>query len=119
MNPEDALNSARVAAREARAAGAYADDLSGFAIEATEEVTLERLMEWALIEPDPALAHSTRRFGAPITLAKRALLHVLRQYHAELLAQQSRFNIQLTVYVGRLTERVEALERRAAGSDER
>jgi hypothetical protein len=37
----------------------------------------------------------------------------MRQYNGQVLAQQSRFNIQLAVYVGQLADRVERLERRA------
>jgi len=47
---------------------------------------------------------STRRFGAPITWASAALNRALRQYHGQVLAQQSRFNIQLAVYVGQLAD---------------
>jgi hypothetical protein len=72
-----------------------------------------QLIEWALIEPDPANLYSTRRLGAPITFIKRLLLRGLRQYLGEIIAQQTRFNIHLTAYVNQLTERVEALERGA------
>jgi hypothetical protein len=83
-------------------------------------VTAEKLLEWALVDPDPAKVYSTRRLGAPITLVKRALLRALRQYHAQLLAEQTRFNIQLTVYVSRLEDRVRELEDRlAAEGDDR
>jgi hypothetical protein len=73
-------------------------------------VSIEQLMEWAAIEPDPDLMRSTRRLGAPITAAKRALLHVLRQYTRELEAQQTRFNLQLVIRLAELEDRVTRLE---------
>ena len=36
-----------------------------------------------------------------------------RQYLGQMIAQQTRFNLQLTVYVARLADRVDELERRA------
>jgi hypothetical protein len=114
-DPEQAVERARRTAEQMRAAGAYGDDLSGFRVEPTDTVTVHQLLEWALIEPDPANLYSTRRFGKPITFAKRLLLRGLRQYLGEIIAQQTRFNIQLTAYVRGLEERVEALERQARG----
>jgi hypothetical protein len=113
-DPEHALARARESAEVMRGSGAYEDDLAGFRIEPADAVTTHRLLEWALIEPDPSKLYSTRRLGAPITFVKRLLLRGLRQYLNELTAQQTRFNIQLTAYVRELTERVEALEARAA-----
>jgi hypothetical protein len=113
-NPEEALERARALAAKARAEGGYAQDLEGFEIEAGA-VSREQLLQWALIEPDPDLVYSTRRLGAPVTFFKRALLRALRQYHVELNAQQTRFNIQLLGYIRELEERVEALEARAGG----
>jgi hypothetical protein len=111
---QHALWSARAAAKQAREAGAYDDDLSGFTVEPTDQVTIDRLLEWALIEPDASRVYSTRRWGKPITLLKRGLLRVLHQYHNELLAEQTRFNLQMTVYAGELTEKLGALEGRVA-----
>jgi hypothetical protein len=108
--PEDALAKARAQAAARRAEGVYSDDLRGFEIEPTDRVTQARLLEWALIEPDPDLVYSTRRLGAPITWLKRGLLRLLRQYHNQALAQQVRFNIQLMTYVSELEERVRRLE---------
>ena len=108
--PEDALAQARAAAAEMRERGAYGDDLRGFEIEPADRVSSERLLEWALIEPDPNQVYSTRRLGAPITWVKRALLRGLRQYHGQLLAEQTRFNLQLAVYVSELESRVRDLE---------
>lgn len=112
--PEQALARAQASAKEMRAAGAYGDDLAGFRIEPADVVGTQQLLEWALIEPDPANLYSTRRLGAPITFVKRMLLRGLRQYLGEIIAQQNRFNIHMTAYVRGLTERVEALEEAAA-----
>jgi hypothetical protein len=112
IEPQRALESARAAAASMRASGAYEDDLSGFRIEPADAVTTDKLLEWALIEPDPAKVYSTRRLGVPITWVKRLLLRGLRQYFADLSAQQTRFNIQMTVYVGELSERVDELDER-------
>ena len=110
-SPEDALAVARRRAAEVRARGGYPDDLGRFAIDPVDAVTLEHLLEWAVVEPDLGELRSTRVLGAPITLVKRLLYRLLRQYHGQVIAQQSRFNIQLAVYVGQLADRVERLER--------
>ena len=112
-SPENALELARERAAEARRRGGYAEDLGRFAINPVDAVTLEHLLEWAVVEPDITELRSTRVWGAPITLLKRALYRLLRQYHGQVIAQQTRFNIQLAVYVGQLADRVEELERRA------
>jgi hypothetical protein len=97
VKPEEALERARGAS--------FGEDLSGFAIEPTDEITIERLMEWAVIETDPALVRSTRWWGAPITWLKRSLRHLMRQELGQAYAQQSRFNLMV---VTRLQE-LEAL----------
>jgi hypothetical protein len=109
MKPEEALAAAR------EAAAARHDALEpGMSIEPTERVSIEQLMEWANIEPDADLMRSTRRLGAPITWAKRQLVHVLRQYLRELQAQQTRFNLNVLIRLAELEDRVVALEERAA-----
>ena len=113
--PEEALEKARAAAAQARSEGGYLDDLRGLQVEPTDAVTIDKLLEWALIEPDPRLVRSTRALGAPITWLKRLLVRMLRQHLAQIVSQQSRFNIQLTAFVAELEDRVTALERRAAG----
>jgi hypothetical protein len=110
--PEDALEEARRRAAAARERGGYADALEGMEIEPTERVTFERLLEWAVIEPDLDLVRSTRRLGGPITAVKRATVHVLRQYLGQMAAQQSRFNLMLATYVRELEDRVARLEER-------
>ena len=112
MRPEEALEAARAAAARARERGAYADDLEGFAIAPTDRVSTEQLLEWAVIEPDLELVRSTRRRGGAITFVKRALLHVLRQYHAQAHSQQTRFNLHAAVRLAELEERLERLEKR-------
>jgi hypothetical protein len=108
MTPEEAL----AAAREAAAAR---DDAlpAGMSIEPTERVSIEQLMEWANIEPDADLMRSTRKLGAPITWAKRQLIHVLRQYLRELQSQQTRFNLNMIIRLAELEDRVARLEERA------
>ena len=112
MRPEEALEAARRAAAEARARGAYADDLTGRAFEPSGRVTTEQLIEWAVIEPDLELVRSTRSWGRPITAAKRGLVWVLRQYLAQLASQQTRFNLHAAVRIAELEEELERLRDR-------
>jgi hypothetical protein len=112
VRPEDALGAARAAA------AAREDALApGMSIEPTERVSIEQLMEWANIEPDPDLMRSTRRLGAPITWAKRQLVHVMRQYLRELQSQQTRFNLNVLIRLAELEDRVAQLEQRAGDED--
>ncbi len=115
--PEDALEHARAEAAAARAAGSYPPD-DVLPLE-PEPLTIPKLLEWGVIEPDLRDIYSTRRFGAPMTTFKRALLRVLEQYHVQLIAQQTRFNLQTVNYVQRLEERIEALEREREPERER
>ena len=110
MRPEEALAAARERAAAARAAGGYADDLGGFSVAPKDRIGTDTLMEWAVLEPDETTMRSTRRWGKPITLVKRGLLHVLRQYHGELTAEQTRFNMHLLVHVAELEDRLARLE---------
>lgn len=110
MRPEEALAAARVAA-----AGRDDELPVGIAIEPTERVSIEQLMEWAAIEPDVELMVSTRRLGAPITWFKRRLIHFMRQYLRELQSQQTRFNLNVLIRVAELEDRVARLEEGAAG----
>jgi hypothetical protein len=111
--PEAALEQARQAAAAMRAEGAYGQDPSDAQLTAPEELTMDKLFEWALLDPDVRDVRSTRRFGAPMTAFKRALLRLLQQYHAALLAEQTRFNVNLLLYLQRLEQRLEAVEDRA------
>ncbi|HWF73187.1 MAG TPA: hypothetical protein VG186_07575, partial [Solirubrobacteraceae bacterium] len=111
-DPGRALEEARAAAATMRAQGAYADEDQrdqGGAAKPAE--TLENLFEWAMIDPDLREVRSTRRFGAPVTLLKLGLVRLLNQYHAELIAQQTRFNVHVLGHVRRLETRIEELER--------
>ena len=114
MRPEDALDAAREAAARARARGEYTQDLSGFAIAPTDRVSVEQLMEWAVIEPDASKMRSTRRLGAPITWTKRLMLRGLQQHFNELTMLQARFNLHLLVRQTELEDRVDALEQENA-----
>lgn len=114
MTPEEALAAARARAAAARKAGDYAD-LGGLTIAPKDRIGTDQLMEWAVLEPDESTMRSTRRLGAPITYVKRALLHVLRQYHGELTAEQTRFNMHLLVHVAELEDRIARLEAERVG----
>lgn len=102
--PQDALEAARHAAagqpREPAPPGDFGDTTP----------SARQLVEWSIIEPDEAKVYSTRRYGRPITLFKRLLVRLLRQYLAEVSAQQSRFNALAAAQLLRLEERVDALE---------
>jgi hypothetical protein len=113
-DPERAIEQARQAAASMRAEGSYQHDTERAAPPAP---TGARLSEWAVIHPDMRSVRSLRRFGAPLTAFKRALLRLLAQYHAELTAQQSRFNVKLVEELQALERRVEALEERLGESD--
>ncbi|MBA2765385.1 MAG: hypothetical protein H0U33_00245 [Solirubrobacterales bacterium] len=117
MRPQEALAAARERAAAARARGAYADDLERFRVAPAQSPGLEQLLEWAVIEPDVDELRSTRRLGAPITLAKRTLYRALRQYNAQVLSQQTRFNLVVAMHVAQLSDRVTRLEERAGGSE--
>jgi len=108
VKPEEALAHARDQAARAGDAG---QDLAGFTIEPSDRISMEQLMEWAVVEPQvEEKVRSTRRLGAPITWVKRQLVHLLRQYHGDLLAQQARFNVHLLIRVAELEERIGRVE---------
>jgi hypothetical protein len=112
--PEEALEAAR------RAAAGAGDEVDGapWTLE-DPALSTRRLVEWAILSPDEAKVYSTRRHGKPITLVKRMLVRMLRQYLNEVSAQQSRFNAAVAAHVMRLEQRVEELEhRREAPGDE-
>ena len=114
--PERALEEAREAARRKRAEGAYGPPEPGALEESVSSAraSLDLLAEWAVLAVDPDAVYSTRRLGAPITALKQLLLRLLRQYHWELEAQQTRFNIAMLEHLGELERRVSALERARA-----
>ena len=56
------------------------------------------------------VSEAYRRLGAPVTLLKRGLLRMLAQYHAQLLADQTRFNVHVLGHIRRLENRIEELE---------
>jgi hypothetical protein len=103
-NPDEALERARQSAAEQD----YGDTERRAA--APHQPRLE---SWAVIEPDLRDVRSTRRFGGPLTALKRGLLRLLGQYHAELTAQQTRFNVGVLEELERLERRVQQLEERS------
>ncbi len=111
--PEAALQQARAAVASMRATGVYGEEAGGFQVRPSAAITTAKLFEWALIDPDLRDVRSTRRLGAPITALKRGLLRLLAQYHGELIAEQTRFNVYLVGYVRRLEERIDELEGRS------
>ena len=111
-SPEEAIAQARERAARMRAqAGGRSVAPAGLESSITSDrPSLELLSEWAVIEVDRSQVYSTRRAGAPITALKRLLLRMLRQYHVELEARQTRFNIALLSQFRDLEERVSRLE---------
>lgn len=109
-SPEDALREAREAAAASHRVPEEANLLAPSPAP-EEDVPSAQLIDWAVIDPDLEEVRSTRRFGAPITALKRLLLRLLMQYHLELTAQQTRFNLALLMRVRQLEERVDELER--------
>ena len=112
MEPEDAIAAARAELERLKAAGRYAEPEGGLTVEPTDRVSRAQLLEWALIEPDVGELRSTRRGGAPITALKRLLLRGLQQYHNELIAEQTRFNIHVLRRLFELEERLDEIERK-------
>ena len=100
MKPEEALEAARAAAAKAN----Y-EDVPGLRIEPTDRVSLEQLMEWAVIEPSLEDVRSTRRLGGPITWWKRFLRRMLSQELGQAYAQQSRFNLMVVTRLQELEDR--------------
>jgi hypothetical protein len=109
-DPEQALEQARAAVASMRAAGAYTGETHRREPEGAQPITIDKLAQWALIEPDLGEVRSTRRLGAPVTALKRGLLRLLAQYHAEVLSQQTRFNVYVVSQLRSLEQRLERLE---------
>jgi hypothetical protein len=110
-DPEHALEQARAAAASMRTEGAYADGQGAETGDGPAPTSLENLFEWAMIDPDLREVRSTRKLGYPVTLLKLGLVRLLNQYHAELISQQTRFNVHVLGHVRRLETRIEELER--------
>ncbi len=113
MTPEEALERARAAAAQA----AYEEGPVSLDASPAERIPAAKLHEWALIDPGTESIYSTRRLGAPITLAKRGLARALRQYLQAGFAEASRYNMLATVHILELEERVRELEARLAERD--
>lgn len=105
-SPEEALAQARASAAAVNADG---PEESG-PPEEMRHVSLRRLTEWAVIEPEEAEVYSTRRWGAPITAVKKLLVRLMRQYVFSVSGQQTRFNVYALGELMALQERVRALE---------
>ncbi|HEY5197805.1 MAG TPA: hypothetical protein VIJ51_12350 [Solirubrobacteraceae bacterium] len=106
MKPEQAVAAARSSLERERADGSYSEDLEGWRVQPPERPSTDSLLEWAIIEPDMDLVVSTRRWGAPISAVKRVLVHLTRQYTAQLASQQTRVNVHLMGRLGELDERL-------------
>jgi hypothetical protein len=119
MQPEQAVDRARTELARRRAAGAYTEDMSDIRPEPPERPSIDLLLEWAVIEPDMDLVISTRRYGAPISWVKRALVHLLRQYTGQLASQQTRLNVHLMGRLTELDERVADLNHRMADIEDK
>lgn len=102
--PQEALEAAR------HAAAGQPDETPDAPYPGDPELSDRRLVEWAIIQPAEAAVYSTRAYGKPITLFKRLLVRLLRQYMLDVSAQQSRFNTMIAARVLQLEERVEKLE---------
>ena len=114
-DPEHAVEQARAAAATMRAQGAYRADRPTKPADADP---LENLFEWAMIDPDLREVRSTRKLGAPVTMLKLGLVRLLNQYHAELISQQTRFNVHVLGHVRRLETRIEELERKVGAQEQ-
>jgi hypothetical protein len=113
MTPDEALAEARRRAAAGREAGTYRDADELAKLERTPaRQGMGRLYDWAFIEPDRDQVVSTRRLGWPITVLKRALMRLLRQYHRQLEGEETRFNVHLLAYTAGLERRIEELEAR-------
>ena len=110
-DPEHALERAREAAERSARRASYPPRRPGGLAESIAAPDPELIGDWAVIDVDTERVYSTRRLGAPVTAFKRLLMRLLRQYHVELEAQQTRFNIALLAHVRDLERRVSALER--------
>lgn len=108
--PLEALGRARDAAEAGRERGDYEEGAVSLEAGPVTRISDTKLAEWALINPPLDRVYSTRRFGAPITVAKRAVVRAIRQYLGEAAAQESRFNSLATAHILVLEERVRLLE---------
>jgi hypothetical protein len=107
-NPEEALIEAR--ARSAAAAPGEEGLEEPEVLEDPRHVSLQRLTDWAVIEPKETEVYSTRRWGAPITLIKKLLVRLMRQYMFSVSGQQTRFNLYALGELSALQKRVRELE---------
>ena len=115
MTPEEVAAAARARAAARRDAG-EALPAGGLVIERVSTLDTSRLIDDAVIEPDLSGIRSTRRLGAPITFLKRGMLRLLGQYHGQMQAQETLFNLHSAMLVRALERRIDELETRIASS---
>lgn len=108
MTPEEALARARASAEP------YAEGPVSLVADAVDPRSSAHLAEWAVIEPHLDRVYSDRRGGRALGAVKRQLVRALRQYFAEIVAQENRFNAVATAHIVRLEERVRELEAQLA-----
>jgi hypothetical protein len=113
VKPEEAVAAARAAA-EPFDEGPVSLDASPL-----DTASAGRLAEWAVIQPQMDRVYSDRRGGRALGAAKRLLVRALRQYFAEIIAQENRYNALATAHIVRLEERVRELEAELKGSGPR
>lgn len=104
MTPDEALERARAEARP------FTEEPVWLRADPVDAVTTERLMEWSLIEPRLDRVYSSRRGGRALSAGKRLMVRLLRQYFAELIDQENRFNAMAAVHIARLEDRIRELE---------
>jgi hypothetical protein len=105
--PEEALLAARRSAAEHGADYGHVDPIR---VGPPYDQIASRLTQWAIVDPTDYEVRSIRRYGAPITWFKRLLVRLLYQFHAQLISDQSRYNVLLLSYVRTLEHRVNELE---------
>ncbi len=93
--PEEAVERARASLESMRAGGGLRPGGEPGRGHDDHAVVAGKLFEWALIEPDVAWVRSTRRYGRADYRAQARAAVAAAQYHAELLAEQTRFNVNV------------------------
>ena len=104
MKPEDAVAAARATAEP------FEEGPISFDAAPLDTTSAGRLAEWALIQPGIDRVYSDRRGGRALGAAQRLRVRALRQYFAEIVAQENRYNALATAHIVRLEARVRELE---------
>lgn len=110
MRPEEALDHARLVAREHAATTIPA---GGLEVERADQPDDDQLLQWAVIEPDLREVRSTRRgpVGKAVTAVKQGQLRLMGQYHAQVTSTQSRINVHLSLRSTLARDEVRSLRR--------